>query len=338
MRIEEFDYILPKKMIAQYPLEDRASSRLFVYERSHRRITHLFFRDIIKFFKRGDVLVLNESKVFPARLKGKKKTGGAVDILLLKKIGDRKWSCLIKGMRSKVDALDLLIGDIKARIMREKDGFYIEFFCQGDEYDTIRKYGEMPLPPYIKRKEGDVQDFERYQTVYAKTEGSIAAPTAGFHFTDSLLEEIEGIGVNIAKITLHIGKGTFSLIREENIEHHEMESEYFTTTPDVIDLIKRAKAEGKRVVACGTSTVRTVETIFSKNGTAEYEGYTDLFIFPGYRFKVVDALITNFHLPRSTPLLLVSAFMGKENLMLCYGEAIEKGYRFYSYGDAMLII
>jgi len=338
MRIEEFDYLLPKGMIAQYPKENRASSRLLVYERSKGSIEHLFFKDIIKYFHEGDLLVLNESKVFPARLRGKKKTGGMVEVLLLKQIAQKKWLCLLKGIKGGTVASEILIDGIEARIKRIQYGWQIDFIYSGDEYDFIREHGEMPLPPYIKRSEKHYNDFERYQTVYAKIEGSIAAPTAGFHFTEALLEEIKGMGVTIAKITLHIGIGTFSLIKEKSIEEHAMEAEYYCITPDVLRLIKSAKIEGRRVIACGTSSVRTLETIFSTNGNFQYEGYTDLFIYPGYKFKAVDALITNFHLPRSTPLLLTSAFVGKENLLKCYREAIENGYRFYSYGDAMLII
>jgi S-adenosylmethionine:tRNA ribosyltransferase-isomerase len=338
MNTEEFDYFLPKELIAQYPEKERTSSRLIVLNRMEGTIQHRHFKDITDYLHEGDVLVLNDSKVLPARLKATKDTGGMVDILLVERIGNNRWFCLANGVKKGVTALRLSIGDVEAGLT-EGEGFWvIEFFYDGDIYDIIKKYGKMPLPPYIKRKENDGSiDFDRYQTVYAEALGSIAAPTAGFHFTHELLDRIKGMGINIVKITLHIGVGTFFLVKKRNIEEHVMHSEYYHITHDARTYIKRAKAQGRRIVACGTSVVRALETLYLKNGNTLLKGKTQLFIYPGHRFKMVDALITNFHLPRSTPLLLVSAFAGKEEIFRCYREALKRGYRFYSYGDAMFI-
>lgn len=340
MKIEDFDYFLPEGYVAQYPEKDRTSSRLLVYDRARRTIEHRFFRDITDYLYGGDLLILNKSRVLPARLKAKKHTGGGLEITLVERIEKNRWSCLVKGIRGSVSWLTVDIGDTQAQLKRNKqDPFWIvDFLCKHDSMDIIKRYGMMPLPPYIKRKDKNDLDFEMYQTVYADEPGSVAAPTAGLHFTEGLIETIKGSGVHIAKITLHIGIGTFLLIKTQNIEEHNMHREYYTVPESIKDMIKHAKLQGKRVIACGTSSVRTIETVFSNNGDAPLHGYTDIFIFPGYRFKVVDALITNFHLPRSTPLMLVAALIGKNALLRCYKEAIDNGYRFYSYGDAMLII
>lgn len=340
MRIEEFDYFLPKELIAQHPEEERASSRLLVLNRQSGTIEHRRFTDIVEYLHKGDVMVLNDSKVFPARLKAVKDTGGAVDILLVERRSGSRWSCLAKGIKRGTATLPLTIGTKRVELARIESGtgWEIDFLCDGDGFDIIKEYGVMPLPGYIKRKENpDPGDFDRYQTVYADPVGSIAAPTAGFHFTAPLIEELERKGVFVVKVTLHIGIGTFLLVKAENVEDHAMHREYYTLPAAAKAAISLAKEEGRRVVACGTSAVRTLETIFSRNGSTPLSGFTDIFIYPGYSFRVVDALITNFHLPRSTPLLLASAFAGRDEVKRCYAEAIEKGYRFYSYGDAMLV-
>jgi len=340
MNIEDFDYFLPEGFVAQYPEKDRTSSRLLVYERERGTIEHRFFRDILDYLNEGDVLVLNNSKVLPARLKAKKNTGGELHITLVERIDRNRWFCLTKGIRGNMSRLTVDIGDVKAGLERDKETSFwiIEFMYEGDSMDIIRRYGMMPLPPYIKRKTREDLDFNMYQTVYAHEPGSVAAPTAGLHFTEELLDRIEQKGINIVKITLHIGVGTFLLIKKKNVEEHVMHREYYMVPEGIKEAIKKARRDGKRVIACGTSSVRTLESVFSQNGDAPLQGYTDIFIYPGYRFKVVDALITNFHLPRSTPLMLVAAFTGRDALLGCYQEAIEKRYRFYSYGDAMLIV
>jgi len=339
MRIEEFDYFLPKEMIAQYPAEERASSRLLVFDREKDAIEHRCFRDITQYLCKGDLLVLNDSKVFPARLIGKKESGGVVDVLLTEKIAPDKWYCLVKNVKRGVDRITISFADQKAILMKERSRWTVRFFHDGDSDDIIVKYGKMPLPPYIKRNNGDGSaDFDRYQTVYAREKGSIAAPTAGFHFSEVILKAIEKMGVEIVKITLHIGTGTFALIKSDDVEEHTMHHEYYELDEITKKMIGQAKNEGRRIVACGTSAVRTLETVFSGNGSVPLRGTTGLFIYPGYHFKMVDVLITNFHLPRSTPLLLAGAFAGRDALLRCYEEAKEKGYRFYSYGDSMLIV
>jgi S-adenosylmethionine:tRNA ribosyltransferase-isomerase len=342
MRIEEFDYLLPKEMIAQYPREERTSSRLLAFDRAKRTIEHRYFRNITDYLREGDLLVLNDSKVFPAKLIARKDTGGKVDILLVEKIGPDKWFCLAKNVKKEIDAFDVSIGQHRATLTKADSSWTIRFLYDGDSDDIVMEYGKMPLPPYIKRNNGNgaygALDLTRYQTVYAENKGSIAAPTAGFHFSEELIKAVEKMGVEIKKITLHIGTGTFSLIKSHAVEDHIMHREYYALDEAIKESIKKAKKTGRRIVACGTSTVRTLETIFSGNGGATLRGGTDLFIYPGYRFKMVDALITNFHLPRSTPLLLAAAFAGRDELMGCYTEAMEKGYRFYSYGDSMLIL
>jgi S-adenosylmethionine:tRNA ribosyltransferase-isomerase len=333
-----FNYTLPKNMIAQHPAGERSSSRLLAFDRKKGTIEHGFFRNIEGYFRKGDVLVLNDSRVFPARLRAMKETGGAVNILLIERIEEGKWYCLAGGAKKGATEMEVSIAGTKAHLTRNGEFWIIQFPGGDSEDHIIHEHGQMPLPPYIKRKERDDIDFERYQTVYAETEGSIAAPTAGFHFTKDLLDNLKLIGVNIVRITLHIGIGTFFLIKKAAVEDHRMHREFYHIAPDVKAYIQRAKDEGRRIIACGTSAVRTLETAYSANGGTPLEGYTELFIYPGYRFKMVDAMITNFHLPRSTPLLLVSAFAGKDELLKCYGEAIKRGYSFYSYGDAMFVL
>ncbi len=308
MRVEEFDYFLPKEMIAQYPAEERTSSRLLVFDRTKKTIEHRHFRDITNYLREGDLLVLNDSKVFPARLMAKKESGGAVHVLLTEKTAPDKWYCLVKNAKRGADRIAVSIGDQKAILMKERPSWSIRFFYDGDSDDIIMKYGKMPLPPYIKRNNGNgVADFDRYQTVYARERGSIAAPTAGFHFSEELINAIEKMGVEIVKITLHIGTGTFTLVKCVDVEEHAMYHEYYELNEMTKRAIRQAKDEGRRIVACGTSAVRTLETVFSGNGSMPLRGTTGLFIYPGYQFKMVDVLITNFHLPRSTPLLLAGA-------------------------------
>jgi S-adenosylmethionine:tRNA ribosyltransferase-isomerase len=339
MNIKEFDYSLPKALIAQYPEKDREASRMLVLNRADRSVDHGSFRDITRYLKEGDVLVLNDSKVIPARLRARKTTGGGIDILLVEKISDNRWFCLTNGIKGNAEELKITIGSIGATLSKGLDYWIIDFDHNLDMIDIMGEFGKMPLPPYVKRKDNDgAIDFDRYQTVYAEMPGSIAAPTAGFHFTDELLSTIRQIGVSVVKITLHIGVGTFFLIKTEDVQEHQMHREYYHVTPDAKAFIKKAKEDGRRIIACGTSVVRTLESIYNGNGSVPLAGKTELFIYPGHTFTIVDALITNFHLPRSTPLLLVSAFAGPGEIMRCYAEAMERGYRFYSYGDAMFIL
>ncbi len=339
LKTEEFDYPLPKEFVAQHPETDRASSRLLVLRRQDGAVEHRSFRDIVDYLRAGDVLVINDTRVLPARLKGKKSTGGLVDILLVERINQHRWSCLVDGAKRGSDALDVVIGDTPVQLTRRGQFWQIDFLgASADE--VMARNGIMPLPHYIKR-EGNGKgslDAECYQTVYARELGSIAAPTAGLHFTDDLLDRIRLMGVTVLKITLHIGVGTFFLVKKECVEDHRMHREYYKVRPDTGGLLRDAKARGGRVFAVGTSATRTLETLFAQNGNAVHEGYTELFIHPGFRFKVVDGLITNFHLPRSTPLLLVCAFAGRETIFEAYRQAMAFNYRFYSYGDAMLIV
>ena len=339
LKTEEFDYPLPKEFIAQHPQTDRASSRLLVLRRQDGNLEHRSFKEIVEYLRDGDVLVVNDTKVLPARLKGRKPTGGLVDILLVEKIDEHRWSCLVDGAKRGSSAVDVTIGDVPVRLERGDRFWHIDFL-EAPADEVMARYGTMPLPHYIKRGENGTGslDAERYQTVYAQEPGSIAAPTAGLHFTDDLLDRIRLMGVTVLKITLHIGVGTFFLVKTEQVEDHRMHREYYTVRPDTIGLLRDAKTRGGRVFAVGTSATRTLETLFSQNGNAVHEGYTGLFIHPGYTFKVVDGLITNFHLPRSTPLFLACAFAGRENILEAYRQAMALNYRFYSYGDAMLVL
>jgi S-adenosylmethionine:tRNA ribosyltransferase-isomerase len=338
MRIDELDYDLPREMIAQHPSGDRSRSRLLAFNRESGLIEHKLFSDIPEYLMAGDVLVINDSKVFPARLTVKKITGGQIDVLLVRSLGDGTWECLARGIGRGRASLPVKIGDDTAQITRNNGSVTISFGSADAADRIIADYGKMPLPPYIKRNgENGIEDFDRYQTVYAEKVGSIAAPTAGFHFSDALLRRIAAMGIDIVKITLHIGIGTFSLIHSDIVENHTMHGERYQLDDLSAIFLKDARKAGRRIVACGTSSVRTLETFFGNNGHASCAGSTELFIYPGYHFKAVDALITNFHLPRSTPLMLVAAFMGTQRIMKAYKEAIAGGYRFYSYGDAMFI-
>lgn len=332
MQISEFSYHLPQELIAQFPLENRGEARLLLLERRTGKIFHYMFYEIKTFFDDGDVLLLNNTKVFKARLKGKKETGGSVEILLIKKIEGDIWEAMLShSRRIRVNTKIFLDNDIYA-IIKEKVSTRCRLEFNSSVEKIIKKYGIVPLPHYIKRHT-ITGDEEYYQTIFAKKQGSIAAPTAGLHFTENILKDITKRGVSIAEITLHVGPGTFKAIRSANIEDHIMEAEYFEIPRGVVEIINDAK----RIYGVGTSVCRAMESIVLKKAK-EYCGSTDLFIYPGYKFKIIDCLITNFHLPCSTPLLLACAFASKDLIFNAYKEAIKKKYRFLSYGDAMLIL
>jgi len=330
---------LPKELIAQAPVGERSSSRLLVLDRSGKTIDHRLFKEIDGLFRENDLLVINDTKVIPARLRARKETGGWVDILLVEEMDDRRWSCLVNGVRKGSGETRIFVGDHAVVLKAGAPFWTIELPAGADAARLMADYGNMPLPPYIKREKGErrLEDYERYQTVYAIREGSIAAPTAGLHFDGDVIGRIAAKGVKIVPITLHIGIGTFFLVKSETVEGHEMHREYYTIPADTMEAVRMTKARGGRVVAVGTSSVRSLEAASSGKNGDSLSGSTDLFIYPGYRFKIVDALITNFHLPRSTPLLLACAFGGQEAIEAAYREAIERRYRFYSYGDAMFI-
>lgn len=336
MRLSEFDYNLPKKLIAQRPLRPRHSSSLMVL--NGQAIENKKFLNLPEYLDKNDTLVLNDSRVIPARLHGRKDTGGKVELLLLRRMGDATWECLAKG-RKLVGGTKILFREGLTCVVREKKGrkFIVDFKFDRDLDRIIERIGEMPTPPYIKRK---LVSKEEYQTIYARHDGSIAAPTAGFHFTRRVLNALENKGVNIAYITLHVGLGTFEPVRADNIERHQMEAEYFRIDEGSAETINETMNNGGRLIAVGTTTVRALESAASKSGRIKpMEGYTDLFIYPGYEFKSnIHALLTNFHLPKSTLLMLVSAFAGRERILAAYMEAVARSYRFYSFGDAMLIL
>jgi S-adenosylmethionine:tRNA ribosyltransferase-isomerase len=339
MKIADFDYILPKELIAQEPAETRSGSRLLILNRSTGATNHSRFSDVVEYLRPHDVLVLNDTKVIPARLEARKATGGKVEILLTEKISESRWYCLVTGVKRQTKRCDVTIGSANAILYENVPFWIIEFPEEWSAYTIMEKYGNIPLPHYIKRSEnGDYSDdVSRYQTLYARQEGSIAAPTAGLHFDTEVFKKIESIGVDIGYVTLHIGVGTFFLIKGENVEAHHMHKEHYSIPQDCMDKIVKAKVNGGRIIAVGTSAVRTLETAWSGTGKPIRSGYTDLYIYPGYQYKVVNGLITNFHLPRSTPLMLVSAFAGSDAIRVAYQEAIDHSYRFYSYGDAMFI-
>ncbi len=332
MKLSDFDYYLPKELIAQSPLEPRDSSRLMVLG---RHIEHRCFSDIVDYFEDGDTLVLNDSRVIPAKLSGKKNTGGKVEALVVSKSGEG-YECLIRG-KNILEGTKLFFGELEATILEVKKNdstnrYLVEFNCNGNLNDILEKIGEAPLPPYIRNK---LDYKDRYQTVYAKEKGSIAAPTAGLHFTHELLNLIMKKGVSIACVTLHVGLGTFTSVKAENIEAHTMEPEYFSVSAESADIINKTKG---KLVASGTTTVKALESSCVDGKIAAKEGFSELFIYPPYSFKSrIDGMITNCHLPKSTLLMLVSAFAGRERLIAAYNEAILNSYRFYSFGDAMLI-
>lgn len=340
MDVKDFRYDLPQELIAQDPLEDRSSSRLLVLDKDTGEITHKHFYDIIDYLDEGDCLVLNETKVIPARLMGvKKDTGAVVEILLLKRKSKTVWECLVKpGKKCRVGAViefgeGLLTGTVSDIV--EEGNRIIEFEFDGIFEEILDKLGTMPLPPYITHT---LKDRNRYQTVYAKNEGSAAAPTAGLHFTKELLKDIEDKGVKLAKVTLHVGLGTFRPVKVSDVRQHHMHSEFFQVSKEAADIINSTRANGKRVICVGTTSTRTVESASDDKGyLKEKSGWTDIFIYPGYKFKVSDALITNFHLPESTLVMLVSALAGREKVLHAYEEAVKEKYRFFSFGDAMFI-
>ena len=342
MDLHDFYYDLPEELIAQDPLSDRSSSRLMVLDKNTGAIEHKIFRDITEYLKPGDCLVINDTKVIPARLIGEKEgTGAAIEVLLLKRLEDRQdtWEVLVKpGKKCKVGAKIVFGGGkLKGEIIDivEEGNRLIQFTYDGIFEEILDELGQMPLPPYITHK---LQDKNRYQTVYAKHEGSAAAPTAGLHFTPELLKRLEDKGVIIANVTLHVGIGTFRPVKEDTVENHEMHSEHYYIKQEDAEKINNAKKEGRRVIAVGTTSCRVLETIADENGIVkETEGDTKIFIYPGYKFKCLDGLITNFHLPQSTLLMLVSALAGKEYIMKAYKEAVKEKYRFFSFGDAMFI-
>ncbi|EOT2912978.1 tRNA preQ1(34) S-adenosylmethionine ribosyltransferase-isomerase QueA [Clostridium perfringens] len=340
MKVSDFYFELPEELIAQYPLEKRDSSRLMVLDKKTGEIEHRKFHDILEYLNEGDTLVLNNTRVLPARLIGEKEeTGGKIEFLLLKRIEGDKWECLAKpGKKAKVGTVFTFgEGKLKAivREIGEEGNRIIEFKYDGIFEQVLDELGQMPLPPYIHEK---LEDKERYQTVYSKEKGSAAAPTAGLHFTEELLKEIKDKGVNIAYLTLHVGLGTFRPVKVDDVNNHVMHSEYYHLDKENAELINKTKEAGKRVIAVGTTSSRTLETIGDENGRVrEQSGWTDIFIYPGYKFKIVDNLITNFHLPESTLIMLVSALAGQDNIMNAYNTAVKEKYRFFSFGDSMFI-
>lgn len=339
MSTEEFDYYLPEELIAQTPLKERSSSRLMTLNRETGEISNKHFTDIIDYLHKGDVLVINDTKVIPARLIGEKvDTKATIELLLLKDLGNNTWECLSRPFKrlhvgTKVNFGGLLEATV---ITKKEEGIVeVQFSYEGIFLEILDKLGEMPLPPYIHEK---LQDKDRYQTVYAKNLGSAAAPTAGLHFTKELLEKIKEKGIIITNVTLHVGLGTFRPVEVEDVTKHHMHSEYYEMSKETADILNQAKKEGRRIIAVGTTSTRTLETIMSLYGKfKECHGNTEIFIYPGFEFKAIDCLITNFHLPKSTLVMLVSAFSKKEYILHAYEEAVKEKYRFFSFGDAMFL-
>jgi len=342
MNLEDFSYTLPPKLIAQFPSSERDQSRLMVVLRDTGTLEHRTFCELATYLNQGDVLVFNDTKVIKARLVGRKETGGRVEILITERVSERTWKCMVKRSRSIRNGSTLIFGDdLSGQFLgRDETGSWrIEFHFQGDFYEAVDRWGKMPLPPYIKRGEMLPLDEERYQTIFATKPGSIAAPTAGLHMTYSLLERVRERNVTVVPITLHVNVGTFSPIRTHRIEDYKMAAEYFEISPHAADIINRARRNGGRIIALGTTTTRSLESAVDSRGRLmAAAGYSDLFIYPPYRFRMVDALITNFHLPGTTLLLLVSAFASWDLIKKAYNEAIRGEYRFFSYGDGMLIL
>lgn len=340
MKTSDFYYDLPEELIAQTPLEQRDTSRLMTLDRETGEVEHHHFYDLLDYLNPGDCLILNNSRVLPARLLGQRLPGGgACEVLLLIDRGDKTWECLVRpGRKMRTGAkLSFGNGELTAEVVGEVEGGnrLVRFNYEGIFLEVLEQLGKMPLPPYIK---AELQDRERYQTVYSKVVGSAAAPTAGLHFTPELLEKIAAKGVGIGYVTLHVGLGTFRPVKEDEITEHEMHSEYCTIPQETADLINWTKANGGRVICVGTTSCRTLESWSNEDGTMEAKaGWTNIYIYPGYRFKVMDALVTNFHLPESTLIMLVSAFAGRENVLGAYEEAVKERYRFFSFGDAMFL-
>ena len=341
MKTSDFNYNLPEELIAQTPVYPRDSSRLLVYHRDSGQIEHKVFHDVIDYLNPGDVLVVNQTRVIPARLYGAKEgTGGAIEFLLLRRLNLTDWEVILKpGRKAKPGARFVFgEGELKAEVlsMAEDGGRTVRFEYEGVFEDVLDRLGQMPLPPYIHEK---LEDKTRYQTVYAKVDGSAAAPTAGLHFTPELMERVHRKGIEIVPVLLHVGLGTFRPVKEEDVSNHHMHSEYYEVTPEQAQAINDARARGGRVVCVGTTSVRTLETVADDRGVVHPgSGFTQIFITPGVKIKAVDALITNFHLPQSTLLMLISALMGRENALAAYEEAVAQRYRFFSFGDAMMIL
>ena len=340
MKTDDFDFELPEELIAQTPIKERDHSRLLVLNRKDGSIEHKVFTDIVDYLEEGDSLVLNDTKVMPARLYGvKEETNAVIEVLLLKALGENKWECLTRPAKRIKEGTIISFGDgiLKAECIRCEDEGIREFklIYDGILYEILDKLGEMPLPPYIHEK---LKDKNRYQTVYAKEVGSAAAPTAGLHFTSDLLKELEEKGIEILKVTLHVGLGTFRPVNVEDVTKHKMHSEFYHMTKEVADKLNLAKQQKRRIIAVGTTSTRTLETIMNLYGTfKECSGWTDIFIYPGYEFKAIDGLITNFHLPKSTLVMLVSAFATRDIILNAYKEAVDHKYRFFSFGDSMFI-
>jgi len=342
MKLSDYFYDLPKELIAQDPLEKRDESRLFVLGRDDGKIKHKTFKDVIDFLQPNDCLVINNTRVIPARLLGEKEnTGGKIELFLLKNLGDDCWETLAKPGKKAVPGARFVFGEnnrLVAEVVKVKDdgNRVVKFFYDGTFQSVLDEVGAVPLPPYIHNK---LEDKERYQTVYSKFNGSAAAPTAGLHFTRDLLEKIKEKGIYVAQVTLHVGLGTFRPVKEENILDHKMHSEWYEINEDACDKINKARAAGGRIIAVGTTSCRVLESVAGENGEISPKtGETDIFIYPGYKFKILDGLITNFHLPESTLIMLVSAFAGYDNVMNAYKVAVDERYRFFSFGDAMLIL
>ncbi|MBE6934842.1 MAG: tRNA preQ1(34) S-adenosylmethionine ribosyltransferase-isomerase QueA [Ruminococcaceae bacterium] len=339
MKTHDFWYDLPEELIAQTPLLARDTSRLLVLDRESGGLAHKHFYDVIDYLNSGDCLVMNDSRVLPARLLGQRPTGGAVEILLLRDLGDKKWECLCKPGRKMQQGSEVIFGDgeLTATVVSvlEDGNRVVEFHYDGIFLEVLERLGKMPLPPYIK---AELQDQERYQTVYSRAPGSAAAPTAGLHFTDDLLEKIRQKGIRTAFVTLHVGLGTFRPVKAEEIAEHHMHSELCMMSRETAEILNTTRAEGGRIICVGTTSCRTLESLANADGSfTAGSKWTDIFIYPGYSFKVMDGLITNFHLPESTLVMLVSAFAGRENVLHAYAEAVKEKYRFFSFGDAMYI-
>lgn len=339
MNKSDFDFYLPEELIAQTPLEKRDTSRLLHLNKQTGEIEHKHFYDIKQYLREGDCLVLNDSRVLPARLIGARPTGGAVELVLLKDLGDNRWECLSRPGRKTKPGQELVFGDGELTAVVQEvtlgGNRIVKFSYEGIFLEILERLGKMPLPPYIKE---ELQDTERYQTVYSKELGSAAAPTAGLHFTKELLAEIADMGVKICYVTLHVGLGTFRPVKADKIEDHEMHSEFCIVPDETAESVNAVKRAGGRVIAVGTTSCRTLESFTTEDGTLQAtSGWTNIFIYPGYKFKCIDALITNFHLPESTLIMLVSALAGRENILNAYNTAVKERYRFFSFGDAMMI-
>ncbi len=339
MKTHDFWYDLPEELIAQTPLLQRDSSRLMVLDRNNGQVCHRHFYDVLDYLNPGDCLVMNDSRVLPARLLGHRPSGGAVELLLLRDLGDKKWECLAKPGRKCNVGQQIIFGDgeLTATVVavQEDGNRVVEFHYSGIFMEVLERLGKMPLPPYIK---AELQDQERYQTVYSKEVGSAAAPTAGLHFTRELLEKLQEKGVKTAFVTLHVGLGTFRPVKAENISEHHMHAELCMISQQTADILNETRANGGRIVCVGTTSCRTLESLVNDDGRfCARSKWTEIFIFPGYRFRAMDGLITNFHLPESTLVMLVSAFAGREHVLAAYEEAVKEKYRFFSFGDAMFI-